>query len=224
MESETSTNTLISGKSSVLGALLELPFAQDSGLCTRFATQITIRRTLFDSITISINTPTPASPERNAKLQDFMKEGLTSLNGQEFLNIFHEGPKLQAVSSTILTNVTQACKIMNLTVPGQDAEPGQTTFSDDVLKIELCRPHFENLSIIDIPGIFCTPTEEVTTKTDMVLVENMVRYHIKDERTIILAVLPAPTNIATQSILTIAEEADPEGIRTTWRTHQTRPC
>jgi len=32
--------------------------------------------------------------------------------------------------------------------------------------------------------------------------------------TIILAVLPAPTDITTQSILTIVEEADPEGIRT----------
>ena len=110
--------------------------------------------------------------------------------------------------------MTQACKIMNLTVCGQDAEPGQTTFSDDVLKIELCGPHRENLSIIDIPGIFRTPTEGVTTKADMQLVENMVRHHIKDERTIILAVLPAPTDIATQSILTIAEETDPQGIRT----------
>jgi Dynamin central region/Dynamin family len=114
----------------------------------------------------------------------------------------------------ILTNIEQACKIMNVSVPGQNAEPGQITFSDDVLKIELCGPSRENLSIIDIPGIFRTPTEGVTTKTDMALVEKMVWDYIRDERTVILAVLPAPTDIATQSILTMAKEADPDGLRT----------
>ncbi len=49
-----STEDSSSGKSSVLGALLELPFARDSGLCTRFATQITMRRTSSKSITVSI--------------------------------------------------------------------------------------------------------------------------------------------------------------------------
>ena len=34
-----------SGKSSVLEGLTNLPFPRDSGLCTRFATQITFRRT-----------------------------------------------------------------------------------------------------------------------------------------------------------------------------------
>ena len=33
-----------SGKSSVLQGLTDLPFSRDSGLCTRFATQITFRR------------------------------------------------------------------------------------------------------------------------------------------------------------------------------------
>jgi hypothetical protein len=99
---------------------------------------------------------------------------------------------------------------MNISGSGQQSEPGQSTFTSDVFKIELCGPDRENLSIIDIPGIFRTPTEGVTTHADMVLVENMVRDYIKDERTIILAVLPAPTDIATQSILTMAKEADPE--------------
>jgi hypothetical protein len=92
---------------------------------------------------------------------------------------------------------------MNIAPPCEVPEPGQTTFSNDVLKIELCGPQRENLSIIDIPGIFRTPTPGVTTKADMLLVEDIVRGYIKDERTIILAVLPAPTDIATQSILTV---------------------
>jgi Dynamin family len=103
---------------------------------------------------------------------------------------------------------------MNISMPGQELEPEQITFSDDVLKIELCGPHRENLSIIDIPGIFRTPTEGVTSKAGMLPVKAMVRGYIKDERTIILAVLPAPTDIATQSILTMTKEADPLGLRT----------
>src|SRR5271156_2905273 len=98
--------------------------------------------------------------------------------------------------------------------PWPEPEPGQMTFSNDVLKIELCGPNRQNLSIIDIPGIFRAPTPGVTTKADMLLVETMVRDWITDERTIILAVIPAPTDIATQSILTMAEEVDPQGLRT----------
>lgn len=43
-----------SGKSSVLEGLTELPFPRDSGLCTRFATQIIFRRSSASSITASI--------------------------------------------------------------------------------------------------------------------------------------------------------------------------
>ena len=37
---------------------------------------------------------------------------------------------------------------------GEELVEGKKTFSDDVLKIELSGPDRENLSIIDIPGIF----------------------------------------------------------------------
>jgi hypothetical protein len=88
------TADLTSGKSSVLEALLELPFARDSGLCTRFATQITMRRTSYENITITIIPKTSVSAERSAKLRAFKKEGLTSLDGQEFLEIFQEARTL----------------------------------------------------------------------------------------------------------------------------------
>lgn len=43
-----------SGKSSVLEAVMELPLPRDSGLCTRFATNITFRRSPQTSIAVSI--------------------------------------------------------------------------------------------------------------------------------------------------------------------------
>jgi hypothetical protein len=103
---------------------------------------------------------------------------------------------------------------MGIPGPGQPLETNQSTFSDDLLSIELCGPDKQNLSIIDIPGIFRTPTEGVTTVNDMALVRRIMNRHIKDERTIILAVIPSNTDIATQEILSIAKELDPKGLRT----------
>jgi hypothetical protein len=43
-----------SGKSSVLEGLIQKPLPRDSGLCTRFATQIVFRRALQQQILVSI--------------------------------------------------------------------------------------------------------------------------------------------------------------------------
>jgi len=103
---------------------------------------------------------------------------------------------------------------MGIPAPGSSLSFGQSTFSDDVLKIELCGPDKSQMSVIDVPGIFRTPTEGVTTKDDMALVRRMVRRYIENPRTIILAVVPANVDIATQEILTLAAEVDPSGQRT----------
>ncbi|UKZ86377.1 uncharacterized protein TrAFT101_002211 [Trichoderma asperellum] len=86
-------------------------------------------------------------------------------------------------------------------------------FSEDVLKIEVRGPHEDYLTIIDVPGIFRTTTQG-TTKNDMALVRDMVKGYIKDDRTIILAVLPSNVDIATQEILELAEDYDKRGERT----------
>ena len=86
-------------------------------------------------------------------------------------------------------------------------------FSEDVLKIEVQGPHEDYLTIIDVPGIFRTTTQG-TTKDDMVMVRDLVKRYIRDDRTIILAVLPSNVDIATQEILELAEDYDKNGERT----------
>lgn len=54
----------------------------------------------------------------------------------------------------------------------------------------------------------------MTTVDDMALVRRIMYRHIRDERTIILAVIPSNIDASTQEILTIAKEVDPEGLRT----------
>jgi Dynamin central region/Dynamin family len=89
-----------------------------------------------------------------------------------------------------------------------------SVFSEDTLKIEICGPHEDYLTVIDVPGIFRKHTEGITTKDDIDLVRNLVRSYVRDKRTIILAVLPANVDISTQEILALAEEYDRLGERT----------
>jgi len=86
-------------------------------------------------------------------------------------------------------------------------------FSEDVLKVEVHGPNEDYLTIIDVPGIFRATTRG-TTKDDMVMVKDLVKHYIKEDRTIILAVLPSTADIGTQEILELAEEYDPNGERT----------
>lgn len=94
------------------------------------------------------------------------------------------------------------------------SDPNSKTFSNDVLKIEICGPDQEHLSVIDVPGIFKKTTEGLTTKSDMDMVRSMVSNYMKNPRAVILAVIPANVDIATQEILEMAAECDTEGERT----------
>lgn len=94
------------------------------------------------------------------------------------------------------------------------SDEGADTFSDDVLRIEICGPKQQHLSVIDVPGIFRNTTEGVTTDSDMEIVRNMVNHYMENPRSVILAVIPANVDIATQEILKMAEKCDTKGQRT----------
>lgn len=88
------------------------------------------------------------------------------------------------------------------------------TFTQDVFRLEICGPEEDNLSIIDVPGIFKNTTDGLTTKKDMNMVKNMVLGYMRNPRSIMLTVVPANVDIATQEILEMARECDPQGSRT----------
>ena len=91
---------------------------------------------------------------------------------------------------------------------------GSHTFSSDVLTIEIHGPDQEHLSVIDVPGIFRTETDGITTEADISRVNNMVKSQMSNVRSIMLAVIPASVNPATQEILQLAGAVDPDGLRT----------
>ncbi|KAK4231780.1 P-loop containing nucleoside triphosphate hydrolase protein [Podospora fimiseda] len=190
-----------SGKSSLLESLTGIPFPRDVELCTRYATQITQRRDDTSYVEISIMAGDNATEEHKRHVEAYHA---TALSAEELRSKFPE----------ILKEVNARMGIKTLNTSANKQQLGGTVFSEDVLKIEICGPDADYLTVIDVPGIFRNPTEGVTTKEDMAMVKNMVTDYIKNSRTIILAVLPCNIDIANQEILTLAEEYDKKGERT----------
>ncbi|KAK7977090.1 interferon-induced GTP-binding protein Mx1 [Apiospora saccharicola] len=185
-----------SGKSSVLESITGFSFPRAAGLCTRYATQITCRRAAERSITISIISRPHADLATRFRLRQFMHK-LPDMNNEKLIEIFDK-----------------ASVAMGIQMSKTDATDGRSAFSQDILKIEISGPDQDHLTVIDVPGIFRVATPGLTTETDIVLVENMVKSYINDRRTIILAIVPSNVDIATQEILKLADKADPAGDRT----------
>ena len=85
----TTSLTCNSGKSSVLEGLTGLPFPRDSVLCTRFATQITFRRSPVTSVAVTIIPAADAESTYAEKLRAWRAD-LTSLDRNAFGNIVKE--------------------------------------------------------------------------------------------------------------------------------------
>ncbi|EXF77740.1 interferon-induced GTP-binding protein Mx1 [Colletotrichum fioriniae PJ7] len=184
-----------SGKSSVLESVTGFAFPRAPELCTRYATQITCRRDDFESVQVSIIPSQDSKENRKERLKKFVFA--VEKNDLALADIFMKA------------NEAMGLRGIN------DADDSKlSTFAEDILKIEINGPDQHHLTIIDVPGIFRTSTKGLTTDNDIVIVRNMVNRYIRNQRTIILAVIPCNVDIATQEVLTLAKEVDLEGLRT----------
>lgn len=188
-----------SGKSSVLESLTGFSFPRAAGLCTRYATQITCRREPQRSVSITIIPRPDANEVLKKRLREFHR-CLDKMNAQDLAGIFEDANSAMGIRSSA--------------EPIDDPVDGSLTFSEDILKIEINGPDQPGLTVIDVPGIFRAPTPGVTTESDIELVTSMVKRYITDSRTILLAVIPCNVDVATQEILQLAKDVDPNGCRT----------
>lgn len=180
------------GKSSVLEALTEIPFPRNDNLCTRFATEIILRRANTNSLTIKL-IPDPKRPsDEHANIKAFEKS----------ITNFDELPSI----------MDAAMAVMDI---GDNSTSGSKprAFARDVLSIEIEGPSRPQLTLVDIPGLIQTDTKGVT-KADVDLVAEITDQYIKQPRTICLAVVSGANDYANQKILTKVREVDPEGDRT----------
>lgn len=121
-----------SGKSSVLEAITEVPLPRKENLCTRFATEIVMRRDPQDSIRTKIIPDKSRSGAEQAKLTAF----------NESILDFSELPGL----------MDKATKLMGPGSYEDDAAPSRA-FSRDVLSMELAGPERAQLALVDLPGL-----------------------------------------------------------------------
>jgi hypothetical protein len=86
-------------------------------------------------------------------------------------------------------------------------------FSNDLLRVEISGPDRPHLTIVDLPGLIHSETK-LQSATDVQLVQDVVQSYMREERSIILAVVSAKNDFANQIVLRLARAADPAGNRT----------
>ena len=79
-----------SGKSSILEGLIRMALPRDSGLCTRFATQIIFRRSVEKCISVSIIAGGNATSEHRTQVEAWGRSNVDSLDPATFVDIMRE--------------------------------------------------------------------------------------------------------------------------------------
>ncbi|KAK5105699.1 hypothetical protein LTR62_002363 [Meristemomyces frigidus] len=175
-----------SGKSSVLEAVSGIPFPSKDTLCTRFATEVVLRRATQEEVKVSI-LPGPSRVSKDAaEVQSFQHDLHTWESLEDAMN--------QAMNSMGLHDDTG-------------------TFTDDVLRIDISGPSKPHLTIVDLPGLIHTHGKSQKPE-DVVVVQQLVRHYMANERSVILAIVSAKNDYANQIVLKMAREVDPRGLRT----------
>ena len=174
------------GKSSVLEAISGMGFPTKDGLCTRFVTELVLRRGHNESTKVFI---TPGQGRYDKEKDDLE-------HWQPQASIDKEG--LEAVTE-------EAMKVMGV--------PITRRFYDDILRIELTGPNQPHLTMVDLPGLFRAGNKE-QSDTDVNTVRSMVENYMARPRSIILAVVSAKNEYVLQEVTSMAKHADPKGLRT----------
>ena len=185
-----------SGKSSVLEAITEIPFPRKENLCTRFATEIILKRDNASSVTATITPDKTKTQAEQDKLREFHK---TVDNLDDFASLVEEATLMMGLDGVS---------------DGVD-ELATKAFTGHVLRVEICGPDRPQLTLVDLPGIIQSRSKDATDK-DVKLIQDLVKTYIVNQRTIILAVVSAKNDFNNQIILEYCRSsgADPKGSRT----------
>ncbi|KAI1119764.1 P-loop containing nucleoside triphosphate hydrolase protein [Nemania abortiva] len=174
-----------SGKSSVLEAISGLSFPTKDNLCTRFATELILRRSPVVGVDIHIIPSHDRCEDEKKKLEEFRYR-------QEALDI---------------SDVVEAAKQeMGLDGSGQ-------VFSTDILRVQISGPTQPHLTMVDLPGLFLAGNKD-QSEYDAALVEALVLSYMKKPRSIILAVVSAKSDFVLQQVTRHARALDRQGVRT----------
>lgn len=178
-----------SGKSSVLAAISGVPFPKRDNLCTRFATEVILRR--HDDIgTVHIS---------------------ASITSGGFRSSTHHAPMDNFRHD--LESMDQLPEVLEKAALAMGVGSTGSAFSSKILRLEVRGPRMPQLTIVDLPGLIHSENK-YQSGDDIKLVSELVEYYMAQERSIILAVISAKNDYANQIVLTKARKVDPDGRRT----------
>ncbi|KAH7408803.1 P-loop containing nucleoside triphosphate hydrolase protein [Phaeosphaeria sp. MPI-PUGE-AT-0046c] len=177
------------GKSSVLEAISGVMFPSKDNLCTRFATELILRRGPVSPVKIRI----VPGPDEDRSETD-----------KEKLLHFHVSASAEDLD---LGDIIESAK----TAMGINEDT--KVFSSDILRLELSGPEQPHLTLVDLPGLFQAGSRS-QSDADSDTVRSLVLRYMRSPRSIILAVVSAKNDFNNQSITRYAREIDPSGIRT----------
>ncbi|KAE8368347.1 P-loop containing nucleoside triphosphate hydrolase protein [Aspergillus caelatus] len=180
-----------SGKSSVLEAISRVRFPAKSNVCTRFATEVILRRSAQPKIRVSIEPGESRTNEtERQKLRNFAPQVFSSY--EDLPNLIEEAKQCMGIAEEDTVN---------------------SGFSDDVLKVSISGPDKPELSLVDLPGLYISTSRDQGPK-GIQIVRGLTEKYMKNTRTIILAVISARTDYHLQEVLNLAERFDSKRERT----------
>ncbi|KAJ4345899.1 uncharacterized protein N0V89_012035 [Didymosphaeria variabile] len=180
-----------SGKSSVLEAISGVTFPSKDNLCTRFATELILRRGPKSPIKIRIvpGTNEERSQDEKTKLLEFKHEIAVSAEALQLDKIIE--------SAKVAMGIDDSTKV----------------FSSDILRLELSSPELPHLTLVDLPGLFQAGSR-AQSDADSDTVKSLVLKYMRSPRSIIIAVVSAKNDFNNQAITKYSREIDPNGLRT----------
>ncbi|PYH65779.1 dynamin family protein [Aspergillus vadensis CBS 113365] len=175
--------------SSILEAISKVKFPAKSNICTRFATEVILRRSPTPTIKTSIESgPSRKDARERAILQAFARE-------------------LSPADHDLPTVIEMAKAHMGVN------KTAHSRFSDYVLKVEILGPDQPELTLVDLPGLYYSVSQDQSLQGIRV-VRTLTEKYMKNRRSIILAVISAKADCHLQEVLNIAERFDSKRERT----------
>ncbi|KAH8900811.1 dynamin family protein [Thozetella sp. PMI_491] len=173
------------GKSSVLESLSRMPFPSEEGICTRFPTELKLRTSKETRVNVSIQyTEKSESELADDRQPPFRKSGFDRDALPEFIKEAKDRMKI-----------------------------GKDGFSNDILRVEIYSPDVDSLTLVDLPGFYRTATDK-QGETGKRIVNEIIDTFMRQERSIILAVVTANHPYASQATLGVAALHDSTKQRT----------
>lgn len=176
------------GKSSLLEGLTRLRFPSKAGTCTNFATEVVLRKDAKIQIVCTI---TPSKIRTSAQQREIAKFKRVFMRSDDFC------------FPTVIAEATTQMEF--------GAKADKVAFYEDVLRIKYSGPDLPSLTIVDLPGII---EGQLDGGSGAEKVVELVRSFMRDEKSIILAVVAATYDAELQRVFTHLNDFDKPGSRT----------